>query len=104
MTCEIHINSKEEFSQAGSAQEGVGEVVAGLKSELRLESNSSYTGRMERGEGEFRGHLGSVKERTTSSCRKPQGGGQKEAILTDSKHAIIVTQINKYLSYKAGPH
>lgn len=104
MSCEIHINGKGEFSQAGCAQEGVGEVVAGLKSELRLESNSSYTGRMERGEGEFRGQLGSVKERTTSSCRKPQGGGQKEAILTDSKHAIIVTQINKYLSYKAGPH
>lgn len=74
------------FSQAGRAEEGVDEVVAEWKSELRLESSASCTGRMERGEGEFRGQSGNVKERTTSSCRKLQGGDQKEAILTDSKH------------------
>ena len=70
------------------------EVAAEWKSELRLESNASCTGRMERGEGEFRGQSGNVKERTTSSCRKLQGGDQKEAILTDSKHLCYYSNSN----------
>lgn len=82
------------FFQAGSAEEGVDEVVAEWKSELRLQSYTSCAGRMERGEGEFRGHSGNVKERTTSSCRKLQGGDQKEAILTDSKHLCYYSNSN----------
>lgn len=82
------------FSQAGRTEEGVDEVVAEWKSELSLGCNASCTGRMERGEGEFRGQSGNVKERATSSCRKFQGGDQKEAILTDSKHLDYYSNSN----------
>ena len=74
--------------------EGMDEAVAGWKSELRLESKANCTGRMERGEGEFRGQTGSVKERTTSRCRKLQGGDQKAAIVTDSKWLCYYSNSN----------
>lgn len=65
-----------------------------VENQQKLDSNASCTGRMERGEGEFRGQSGHVKERTTSSCRKLQGGDQKEAILTDSKHFCYYSNSN----------
>lgn len=57
---------------------------------------------MERGEGEFRRQSGNVKERklpAAENCREETK--RKQFSQTVNTYAIIVTQINKYLSYKA---
>lgn len=63
-----------------------------MENQQKLQSDANCTGRMERGDREFRGQSGNVKESTTSSCRKLQGGDQKEVILTDSKHFCLLLQ------------